>query len=168
MAARGWEAEALLQELRSLAPKRILEIGTHQGESLRLWRRELDPELLVGIQDTDETTPETCAEIDAILVRGRSQALDTYNAVRCILDGQLLDFLYVDGDHTFRAAMRDWYLYYPLLRIGGIVALDDAVIKGNPTVDIYRLWPGLAESNGMNWKLVFGQGGTGIWIGWKP
>ena len=50
-----WEMCELLRELELIAPVRtVLEIGTHVGNSLRVWRECLDPELLIGVQDTDE------------------------------------------------------------------------------------------------------------------
>ena len=40
---------------------------------------------------------------------------------------QKLDFLFIDGDHTYQAVLCDWLLYHDLVRPGGIVAFHDAV-----------------------------------------
>ena len=151
----GWELRELLRELEWLAPMRVvLELGTFRGDSLRVWREHLDPELLVGVQDTDETTPEVAAELGCELVRGFSQQLETYLAVLGRLDGRPVDLLYVDGDHTYEAVSRDWELYSPLVRAGGLVVLHDAVIEDNPTVDVHRLYRELRV--GRRTKLLYG------------
>jgi hypothetical protein len=39
---------------------------------------------------------------------------------------QLLDFLFVDGDHTYLAVERDYSQWAPLLRKGGLLAMHDS------------------------------------------
>ena len=38
---------------------------------------------------------------------------------------QNIDFLFLDGDHSYEAVNKDWELYSPLLSIGSIVAFHD-------------------------------------------
>jgi len=169
MAARGWELEQILDVVRPVVPSgegRVLEIGTHQGQSLRSWRTHLDPALLLGIQDTDETAPATAAELRADVFRGLSQSIEAYRWVRGMLGESKLDFLYIDGDHLFDPAYVDWQMYSPLVRSGGVVALDDAVIRNNPTVEIYRLWPIVSE--GLQSKVIYHPDGTGVGMVWMP
>ena len=140
-----WEMCELLRELEIIAPVRtVLEIGTHTGNSLRVWRECLDPELLIGVQDTDELSERTQFELNVVAIRGRSQEERTYDRVRQSLSGQEIDFLYIDGDHTLKPLRQDWALYAPLVRPGGIAVLHDAVIRGNDTVDVYKFWPEVA------------------------
>ena len=52
-----------------------------------------------------------------------------------------LDFLFIDGDHTYEGAKRDFDLYKQLVRSGGIIALHDiAVHPMNPTCKVDVLW----------------------------
>jgi predicted O-methyltransferase YrrM len=37
----------------------------------------------------------------------------------------LLDVLFIDGDHTYEGVRRDFELYSPLVRGGGIIVLHD-------------------------------------------
>lgn len=142
----GWEMAQVLVALQLKGDvERVLEIGTHVGRSLRIWREVLDPDLLVGIQDTDELRPETIAELDVYHVRGRSQDRLVYDQVRSL--GGLFDFVYIDGDHHYDAVRRDWELYSPLVRRGGLVVLDDAVLHGNDTVEVYRFWEELQRDH---------------------
>ncbi len=40
-------------------------------------------------------------------------------------DNRPIDILYIDGEHTTEAVMRDMLLYVPLVRPGGLVVMDD-------------------------------------------
>jgi len=141
------KVRCLLNHLCQLPNTHYLEIGTHVGNSLRIWRECLDPELLIGVQDTDELPERTQFELDVVAIRGRSQEERTYDRVRQALGGQEIDFLYVDGDHTLNPLRQDWALYSPLVRSGGIAVLHDAVIRGNDTVDVYKFWPEVAAKH---------------------
>lgn len=140
-----WEMCEVLRELKQIEPVRtVLEIGCHVGDSLRIWREALDPDLMIGIQDTRELTEQTAFEINVVAIRGKSQEHRTYERVLQTLGSAEIDFLYIDGDHTLRAVQQDWALYAPLVRRGGIAVLHDAVIRGNDTVDVYKFWPEIA------------------------
>jgi predicted O-methyltransferase YrrM len=47
--------------------------------------------------------------------------------VRAKLAGQPVDFLFIDGDHSYAGVKADFELYAPLVRKGGIIALHDIV-----------------------------------------
>jgi predicted O-methyltransferase YrrM len=38
-----------------------------------------------------------------------------------------LDFLFIDGDHTYEGVKQDFEMYTPLVRKGGLVAMHDIV-----------------------------------------
>ena len=40
-----------------------------------------------------------------------------------------LDFLFIDGDHSYECVLSDWLLYAPLVKPGGIVAFDDSRLE---------------------------------------
>lgn len=61
------------------------------------------------------------------LIRADSHAPETKNRVLKILAGERLDYLFIDGDHTYSGIRRDFHMYSPLVRSGGIVALHDIV-----------------------------------------
>lgn len=150
--------QELLADLARCGPiNTVLEIGTFQGDSLRIWRAALNPSLMIGVQDTNETDPKLAEFLGVQMVIGKSQGLDIAMEVVHILGGAPVDFLYIDGDHHYREAMRDWILYAPLVRRGGIIVLHDAVIEDNDTVEIFSLYRDLRE--GRRSKLLFD--GTG-------
>jgi cephalosporin hydroxylase len=61
------------------------------------------------------------------LIRGDSHAAETKQRVLRILSGERLDYLFLDGDHTYDGVRRDFEMYAPLVRSGGILALHDIV-----------------------------------------
>jgi hypothetical protein len=65
------------------------------------------------------------------LVRGDSHSAHTSEQVRRLLDGEPLDLLFVDGDHSYEGVKQDVVDYAPLVRPGGIVALHD-IVPGGP------------------------------------
>jgi cephalosporin hydroxylase len=49
-----------------------------------------------------------------------------------------IDFLFIDGDHSYQAVLSDWLLYFPLVKQGGIVAFHDSH-RMYPDVGVPRL-----------------------------
>lgn len=41
-----------------------------------------------------------------------------------------VDFLFIDGDHSYKAVLADWLLYEPLVNTGGMIVFDDTVLPG--------------------------------------
>jgi spermidine synthase len=51
------------------------------------------------------------------------------NSVKKVYDSiDYVDFLFIDGDHSYSSVLSDWLLYSPLVRPGGMVVFDDSVI----------------------------------------
>lgn len=58
-------------------------------------------------------------------VEGDSHDGATLERVRGILNGRALDILYLDGDHSYEGVTRDFRMYAPLVRRGGLIAFHD-------------------------------------------
>ena len=133
------EAMALLSLLASCRPSRVLEIGTAHGGSLLLWARAATPDALIVSVDLppweldDPAETDACQRIQAVgnreqrvrLVRGNSHERRVREQVRRLLDGHDVDFLFIDGDHTYAGVAQDFHDYAPLVKRGGIVAFHD-------------------------------------------
>jgi hypothetical protein len=56
-----------------------------------------------------------------------------------------IDFLYIDGNHSYRFVKQDLELYYPKLKSTGYILGDDAVdineLKRNENGDVRIDWP---------------------------
>jgi predicted O-methyltransferase YrrM len=170
MSGYGWELEQLVREVRRA--ETIVEIGTHRGGSLRVWRKEYDPLVLIGIDpSTPETgagwtTDETANELRATMIRLPSQSGDAIEATYAALDGRYVDLLFIDGDHTYDAVHEDFRCYSPLVSPDGVIVLDDAVRTDTPADDgPRRLYKELRNFH--RTKLIYdGHGGTGLAMIW--
>lgn len=58
--------------------------------------------------------------------------------VEAALNGARLDLLFLDGDHSFEGVQRDYEMYSPLVREGGVIALHD--IAADPTRGVPAFW----------------------------
>jgi cephalosporin hydroxylase len=149
------EIESLLRSLHAERPKHILEIGTKKGGTLFLFSRVAAEDAQILSVDLPSGPfgggypawkiplykSFALPKQKVHLIRGNSQEPATLQKVREILNGKELDFLFIDGDHTYEGAKRDFEIYSPLVKKNGLVALHDIV--DHPTradCEVNRLW----------------------------
>lgn len=137
---RTWRlALQLAQLLQSFAPKRSLEIGTDYGGTLFLLCSVSPPDSKIISVDLPQGPfgggypgrkiplfrkfRRSSQELH--LIRGDSHSPETKKRVLTILGDRLLDYLFVDGDHTYGGVELDFEMYSPLVRSGGIVVFHD-------------------------------------------
>jgi predicted O-methyltransferase YrrM len=117
----------MISKVAPLKPKKILEIGVCNGGSLRFWA-ELTEEKVVGVDinpQIKQTIPWNWRNNAKItLIIGDSTLPLTANYVKEII-GENIDFLYIDGDHSYNGVENDFELYSKLVRPGGIVGFHD-------------------------------------------
>jgi predicted O-methyltransferase YrrM len=125
--------------IREFAPKRSLEIGTNYGGTLFLLCTLSPPDAKIISLDLPSGPfgggyprrkiplfrrfPRAGQQLH--LIRADSHSLETKERVLQILAGEQLDYLFLDGDHTYSGVQRDFQMYAPLVRSGGIVAFHD-------------------------------------------
>jgi len=61
------------------------------------------------------------------LLREDSHKTETLEQVESILQGRKVDFLFIDGDHTYEGVKKDFEMYSPLVGQGGMIAFHDIV-----------------------------------------
>jgi cephalosporin hydroxylase len=136
-----YEIAKLLEIVAELRPKVVLEIGTERGGTLFLFTRVADPEAKIISIDLPggpfgggyprwkiPLYKSFSKEGQKIyLIRRDSHDSQTLKEVERILGGEKVDFLFVDGDHTYEGVKRDFEMYSPLVREGGIIAFHDIV-----------------------------------------
>ena len=74
------------------------------------------------------------------LLRDNSHSLSSLSKVKKILNNNKLDLLFIDGDHSYEGVKRDFELYSPLVRKGGIVIFHDITIHINKECDVSKFW----------------------------
>ena len=139
------EIAGLMRILATEPPARVLEIGTASGGTLFLLTRVATPDALLISVDLRRgqfgggyprwrgplyrSFSREAQRIE--LVRSDSHSADSGRRIRRLLDGEPLDLLFVDGDHTYEGVKQDVADYGPLVRPGGIIALHD-IVPGGP------------------------------------
>lgn len=58
--------------------------------------------------------------------KDRVELIKDYSQNAALSFGHALDFLFIDGDHTYPAIMRDFLVWTPFLKQGGILAMHDS------------------------------------------
>ncbi len=160
------ELEFLLGRVDEIKPKVILEIGVDQGHSIRTWLSAFDPELVIGVEIA-EFGSDLPGNVEIVV--GDSGSGKVFEEVKQILDGRMVDFLFIDGDHRYDVALGDWELYSRLVRSGGIIAIHDVGLEGEKwrsLVETKRLFEELCETHGKHASL-HAQGGTGVGLIYK-
>lgn len=152
---RTWELMSLVGLVRSLSPNVILEIGTHNGGTLFCWPQVATDSALIisldlpggrfggGYAEEEITRFEEYLRGKQSLkcLRADSHLKDTFERILAIIDERLVDFLFIDGDHTYEGVKSDFEMYGPLVRSGGLIAFHD--INPNPAMPecgVPRLW----------------------------
>ena len=116
-----WELQRLLEEVHRLRPQAMLEIGTANGGSLFGLARVCAPNAHIISVDLPKgdfgggyprwKTPLfksfACGDQRLDLMRADSHDRRTFNEVQTRLNGQMLDFVFIDGDHAYDGVRRD-------------------------------------------------------------
>jgi predicted O-methyltransferase YrrM len=171
----------LLAELvKNQRCKRVLEIGTYRGGTLFVFSRLSGANATIISVDYPTTrfgrVLRACQNLylprlvrrgqSLFLLRENSHSLGTLAKVREILKGNKLDFLFIDGDHSYGGVRSDFEMYAPLVRSGGLLAFHD-VAKTNSQEEVYRLWNEI-KPNYKHAEFVHrtGPGAMGIGVLW--
>lgn len=155
-----WELEELLKEVARIDPKNILEIGVHLGGSMRTWKEAFNPKILLGIErDTYVEFPE-----DLEVWKGcDSHDLNILDNIIIRLKGDFIDFLFIDGDHSYSGVEQDFQMYSPLVRPGGIVAFHDVCYHHDKTEEVDQYWNFIKEK--FPHRMFHNPSGTGTGVG---
>lgn len=148
-----------ISRLVSLIKRRVLrtvvEIGTKRGGTFFLWCKVAEPDAVVVSIDLPGGHFGGGYKEDKIpyfrsfgrrrqslhFLRADSHAPDTRAALLEILNGRAIDFLMIDGDHTYDGVRQDFELYSPLVKRNGLIAFHDIVHHdGVPDCQVERFW----------------------------
>jgi predicted O-methyltransferase YrrM len=175
------EIRSLILELNKNPPERAMEIGTARGGTLFLFTRTTRDSGHVisvdlpggwfggGYPAWKKTIYKRFARPSQRLDLLRADSHDpaTLERVSTLLNGALLDFLLIDGDHTYKGVKQDFEAYRRFVRPGGLVAFHDIVPNPHdPDNQVAQFWAELKESTSDVLEFVddWEQGGQGIGI----
>lgn len=162
-------------------PELVLEIGTMKGGTLRAWCEcATDDATIISIDLRDGRWGGGYAPHDQPRIQGYAQPGQTLhliegdshsNRVRKRFDEVLdwpIDFLFIDGDHTYNGVRQDFETFSPYMTPGGLVAFHD--IRHHPDVpgcEVDRYWNEIKTTARERWEFVADDGDNrfGPWGG---
>jgi predicted O-methyltransferase YrrM len=156
------ELEPLIALVRERQPETVVEIGTHKGGTLFAWCQVAHPEALIVSIDLPDGlfgggySEEAAREFQSFAQPGQglhtlrrdSHKRRTLRRLKSLLDRRPIDFLMIDGDHTYEGARRDWEMYAPLVGGKGLIAFHDILEHPEqPLCKVDELWAELAPDH---------------------
>lgn len=136
-----FEIREMAKLVSSVKPKVIVEIGTYKGGTLFIWTRtNPQAELVVSIdlpggqygggydakrEKLYKLFVHDRPQTEMQFIRANSHLQETAEKLKAILKGRMIDFLYIDADHTYTGVKTDFELYSPLVSSGGIIGFHD-------------------------------------------
>jgi cephalosporin hydroxylase len=135
------ELSSLISFLKRRVLRTVVEIGTRKGGTFFVWCQIAEPDALVasidlpggpfggGYKETKIPRFQGYAQPDQHLHFLRLDSHDpaTRQDLREILSGREIDFLMIDGDHTYDGVHQDFEFYSPFVKDRGLVAFHDIV-----------------------------------------
>lgn len=123
-------------KLLDFKPKNILEIGTAAGGTFYLWAQAATDNAKMVSLDLDTGGGYRKCRSDLYrsfarknqqihLLRGDSHSKEALDEVKSLFNGEPIDFLFIDGDHTYEGVKLDFDMYSPLVRPGGMIGFHD-------------------------------------------
>ena len=148
------EFAQLFARVVELRPRVVVEIGTCHGGTLYLWCQAAHPEATLvsidlpagefggGYRDCRAPFYQQFKQPrqNLHLLRMDSHSPTTAAKVRSLV-AEPVEFLFIDGDHTYSGVKQDFELYSPMLRPGGLVALRDIAPRpSQPEIEVWKFW----------------------------
>jgi predicted O-methyltransferase YrrM len=99
------------------------------------------------------------------LLRADSHHSESFSMVKSHFDGADLDYLFIDGDHSYEGVKKDYEMYSPLVRKGGIIAFHDIIEHKGSECKVDEFWREVKEGkDSKEFVNDYDQGQYGIGI----
>lgn len=158
------EIKSLAKLVREHEPESVLEIGTLNGGTFYIWCRYLETARQLTSLDLpggrfgggyDEQKigifEKFAPSKDLEFVRANSHEESTFEEVNERINGEV-DFLFIDGNHTYEGVKADFEMYKELVTDDGLIAFHDIVHhpNGKEMVEDRKNVPDI-EKRHLNW-----------------
>ena len=165
------EMDWMLALFEQRKPRRILEIGTYFGGTLKQWLTYCPPGATVVSVDlytlsyadnraryADWAAPSQ-ATVHVIAGDSRDPAV-----IAQVARHAPYDWVFIDGNHYYGPARSDWEHYGAMAAPGGVVVFHDIVdnTEAHPEIQVARLWE---EINAAGYTTAEYINGNGKWGG---
>lgn len=153
-----WQFEEELlpfaREVHARNPKTVVEIGTANGGTLFMATRVAADDALIisidlpggkfggGYPAWKAPYYQSFARLRQRLhlLRADSHEPSTLRALEGLLDGRMVDYLLIDGDHSYAGVKQDHEMYRHLVRPGGIIVFHDIAPHNRTDCQVDRYW----------------------------
>lgn len=161
----GQNFTELLEFIRLIENRNVvnfLEIGTQYGSTFDIFcsfcsGRAISLDLVNGGHGgiyQDEAVQRNISILDKYknrqidFINADSHKSETVAIVESILNGDKLDLLFIDGDHSYSGVKSDYEMYKHLVSKGGIIAFHDINrIEEIPECEVHLFWDELNHPN---------------------
>lgn len=145
----------LIRLLKRRTLKTLVEIGTEKGGTFYAWCKVAEPDALIvsidlpgglfgggySLKEMKRFRTYRRKNQKVYFFRKDSHKKSTRDALIRKLKGRKIDFLFIDGDHRYTGAKKDWNLYAPLVKRNGIIAFYDILFHPKfRKCKVDRLW----------------------------
>jgi predicted O-methyltransferase YrrM len=152
------ELAGLVSRVAAIQPKVVVEVGTRLGGTFSCWPAVATADALLVSIDLPAGSfgggsgDEVLKKLPTLLRPGQkleclrqdSHLPATKDWLVGVLGGRPIDFLFLDGDHSFAGVGQDLDVFGPLVASGGLVAFHDIVPEpNNPHIQVPEFWAGL-------------------------
>jgi cephalosporin hydroxylase len=165
-----WEFRKFLELCDEIGARRVLEVGCYRGGTLyHFLQRAIPGDVVVAIDWSAGYGAEPETPTHYPLWRAWVPAGVTFNQIDAdsqaektrdwaLNVGAPYDCIFVDSDHHTEAVLRDFDLYFPLLRDGGIMGLHDMNCYWNPgETDVQGAWIALMRKGYLMQAIIAGE-----------
>jgi cephalosporin hydroxylase len=145
------ELASFLALLADSPPEVVVEIGSDAGGTLWAWQ-QIGARRVIGVDQPrgPYSSGQLLNEHGCEVVYGDSHDPATLQALKDLLVGELVDLLFIDGDHRYAGVKQDFEMYSPLVRDAGMIAFHDICHHPHhPDVGVDMLW---RQLGGGAWK----------------
>ena len=161
---RPWQYEEeflnLLNQYNKLKPDYIMEIGTANGGTLFAHCKLASKNATIisvdlpggdfggGYPDWKLPIYKEFSDIGQSLhlIRANSHEIQTLQNVKNVLKNNLLDYLFIDGDHSYKGVKKDFDVYSPLVKKGGHIVFHDIAYHKNSPCEVDKFWRDIKSS----------------------
>ena len=126
------EIVPFLDFVKKRQPKVVCEIGTAEGGTNFLLSNTIKSvQHIIGmdlyVHNRAKLKYFSKPKLRQSFFDGNSHSNNISEQVKSVLKGELIDLLFIDGDHTYNGVKQDFECYRPYIAQGGLVAFHDII-----------------------------------------
>lgn len=143
------------EHFKSQGVKNFMEIGTDQGGTFAIWSKLSEDGIRISVDlphgpfgrpDYNEVERDNYLRSlgsNVTMIWGSSHEEEIKKQVSEKLNGEKVDFLFIDGDHTYEGVKQDYEMYKEFVKPGGWIGfhdIKDTEFHRNANCRVDQLW----------------------------